>query len=138
MRAYEFFVDRDVQQCGFINHPTILCAGASPDGLVGGDGLLELKCPNTATHIDTLLSGTIPDKYLKQMMFQMACTGRQWCDFASYDRRLPERMRLFVKRVERDDAMIADIELAVTQFLGELDDTVEALRNQYEPQKEAA
>jgi predicted phage-related endonuclease len=74
-RAYEFFVDCDVQQVGFVPHPTINMAGASPDGLVGDDGLLELKCPNSATHIETLLSGEIPDKYIKQMQFQMACTG---------------------------------------------------------------
>src|SRR6476619_1024978 len=82
-RAYEFFVDRDVQQIGFVPHPSIAMSGASPDGLVGDDGLLELKCPNTATHIETLLTGRIPDKYVKQMQFQMACTRRAWCDFAS-------------------------------------------------------
>jgi putative phage-type endonuclease len=137
-RAYEFFVDRDVQQVGFAPHPTINMAGASPDGLVGDNGLLELKCPNTATHIDTLLSGDIPDKYMKQMMFQMACTGRQWCDFASYDNRLPERMRLFVKRVDRDAAQVTEIEDAVKAFLAEVEETVAALRKQYEPLLEAA
>jgi putative phage-type endonuclease len=137
-RAYEFFVDRDVQQVGFVPHPTILMAGASPDGLVGADGLLELKCPTSATHIDTLLSGTIPDKYVKQMLFQMSCTGRQWCDYASYDNRLPERMRLFVKRVERDDAAIEEMEREIAKFLAEIDEKVAALREQYEPQREAA
>lgn len=137
-RAYEFFVDRDVQLVGFEPHPSIEMAGASPDRLVGDDGLLELKCPQTATHIDTLLNGCIPDKYVKQMMFQMACTDRQWCDFASYDPRLPERMRLFVKRVERDDALIAEIEAEVCTFLAEIDDTVGKLLAAYEPEKEAA
>lgn len=137
-RAYEFFVDRDVVQVGFVDHPSILMAGASPDGLVGTDGLLELKCPNTATHIDTLLSKTIPDKYVKQMMFQMACTDRQWCDFASYDPRMPERMRLFVKRLDRDEGMVSDIQDAVIGFLDEIEITLSALRNQYEPQREAA
>jgi putative phage-type endonuclease len=137
-RAYEFFVDRDVQQVGFVPHPEIEMCGASPDGLVGDDGLLELKCPNTATHIETLLSGVIPDKYVKQMMFQMACTGRDWCDFASYDNRLPERMRLFVKRIERSAETIAEIETEVTAFLAEIDDTVGKLRAQYEPQLEEA
>lgn len=137
-RAYEFFVDCDVQQVGFIPHPEIEMAGASPDGLVGGDGLLELKCPNTATHIDTLLTGCIPDKYLKQMAFQMACTGRAWCDYASYDNRLPERMRLFVKRVERDNDAIAEIEREVCAFLAEIDETVGRLIAAYEPEKEAA
>jgi putative phage-type endonuclease len=136
--AYEFFVDRDVQQVGFIPHPTINMAGASPDGLVGDDGLLELKCPNTATHIETLLLGQIPDKYMKQMQFQMACTDRQWCDFASYDNRLPERMRLFVKRVSRDAEAIAEIEAEVAKFLREIEETVEQLRARYETQLEAA
>jgi putative phage-type endonuclease len=137
-RAYEFFVDRDVQQVGFIPHPSIPMCGASPDGLVGNDGLLELKCPQTATHIDTLLTGTIPDKYLKQMQFQMACTDREWCDFASYDNRLPERMRLFVKRVDRDSEAIAEIEAAIVEFLGEIERTVAQLIEQYEEEKEAA
>ena len=137
-RAYEFFVDRDVRQVGFIPHPTIAMAGASPDGLVGDDGLLELKCPNTATHIETLLLGCIPDKYMKQMQFQMACTQRAWCDFASYDNRLPERMRLYVHRVERDEAAVAEIEAEVTKFLKEIDETVEQLRARYEAQLEAA
>lgn len=137
-RAYEFFVDRDVQQVGFIPHPTIAMAGASPDGLVGEDGLVEIKCPATATHIDTLLTETIPDKYVKQMMFQMICTGRKWCDFASYDPRLPERMRLFVKRVEFNAEAAEEIEAAVRDFLAEIDNTVAQLRAKYEPQLEAA
>lgn len=137
-RAYEFFIDRDVQQVGFMPHPAIEMAGASPDGLIGDDGLLELKCPQTATHIETLLTGAIPDKYFKQMQFQMACTARAWCDFASYDNRLPERMRLFVKRVERDAEAIAEIEGCIVQFIAEIDDTVARLRAQYEAQLEAA
>jgi putative phage-type endonuclease len=136
-RAYEFFVDRDVQQVGFVPHPEIEMCGASPDGLVGDDGLLELKCPNTATHIETLLSGVIPDKYVKQMMFQMACTGRQWCDFASYDNRLPERMRLFVQRVHRDAAVIGEIEQAVRDFLSEIEITVASLEAKYELEEAA-
>jgi putative phage-type endonuclease len=137
-RAYEFYIDRDVVQVGFIPHSSIEMAGASPDGLIGDDGLLELKCPNSATHIETLLGGVIPDKYVKQMQFQMACTGRQWCDFASYDNRLPERMRLFVKRVDRDEELIGEIETAVRGFLAEIDETVAQLRVRYEQQLEAA
>lgn len=136
-RAYAFYADADVAEEAFVSHPTIVMAGASPDGLIGTDGLLELKCPNTATHIQTLLGGTVPEKYVTQMMFQMACTGRQWCDFASYDPRLPEAMRLFVKRVERDDEKILELETLVTEFLGEVDATVAALQSTYE-QKEAA
>ena len=137
-RAYEFFVDRDVQQVGFIPHPAIEMSGASPDGLVGSDGLLELKCPNTATHIETLLTGRIPDKYHKQMQFQMACTGREWCDFASYDPRMPERMRLFVKRIPRDEGEIAEIEREVSVFLSEIADTVARLEEACEAREMAA
>jgi hypothetical protein len=99
---------------------------------VGDDGLLELKCPNTATHINTLLTGRIDDKYHKQMQFQMACTGRQWCDFASYDNRMPERMRLFVKRVNRDETEIGEIETAVRAFLLEIEETLGRLQTKFE------
>jgi putative phage-type endonuclease len=137
-RAYEFFIDRDVQQVGFIPHPEIENAGASPDGFVGDDGLLELKCPQSATHIETLLTGIIPDKYFKQMQFQMAVTGRSWCDFASYDPRICERMRLFVKRVDRDAEAIAEIEAEVSAFIREIDETVEQLLARYAPEEMAA
>lgn len=126
-----------VDEIGFVDHPTIAMAGASPDGIVGTDGLVEIKCPNTATHIATLQGQSVPAKYLTQIQWQIACTGRQWCDFASYDPRLPESMRLFVRRVDRDDAEIASLEAAVAEFLSEVDQTVINLRNLYE-QKEAA
>lgn len=131
--AYEFYRDASVSQVGFVPHPTIGDTGASPDGLVEQDGLVELKCPNTATHIETLLGGSIPEKYVLQMQWQMACTGRLWCDFASYDPRLPESMRLFVDRVRRDDALIEAVEKDVVSFLAELRDTVHRLRSKYEP-----
>jgi putative phage-type endonuclease len=128
-----------VEQTGFVPHPTIAMTGASPDGLVGDFGLVEIKCPNTATHLDTLLTAKVPAKYVTQMMWQMACTGRAWCDFASYDPRLPEAMRLFVSRVDRDDAMIADLEAKVSAFLDELDAKVIDLRARYDaPLAEAA
>lgn len=136
--AYQIFRLCTVEEIAFVNHPTIAMAGASPDGMIGDDGLVEIKCPNSATHIETLLGGAVPDKYVKQMQFQMACTGRQWCDFASFDPRLPENMRLFVKRVERDVAMVEEIEAEVASFLSEVDTTVAALRAQYETQLEAA
>lgn len=119
--AYEFFRDAQVVEIAFIDHPSIGMTGASPDGLVGDHGLVEIKCPNTATHLDTLLTQTIPSKYVTQMLWQMACTGRQWCDFVSYDPRLPEAMSLFVKRVDRDDELIASLEKDVAEFLAELD-----------------
>lgn len=129
--AYEFRTDATVEQVGFILHPTIDMAGASPDGLVLTDGLVEIKCPNTATHIETLLTGSIPGKYETQMLWQMACTGRSWCDFASFDPRLPEEMRLFVKRFDRDDKRISEMEEQVREFLFELDTTVRRLSERY-------
>lgn len=127
--AYEFFTDASVIEVGFIKHPTIEQAGASPDGLVGDDGLVEIKCPNTATHIDTLIGGKVPGKYQTQMLWQMACTGRQWCDFLSYDPRLPANMRTFVKRLHRDDAEIERLETEVRAFLDELSEKIDALNN---------
>jgi putative phage-type endonuclease len=119
--AYEALHDVLVDEVGFVPHPSIIMAGASPDGLVGDDGLLEIKCPNTATHIETLLSQTVPSKYNTQMQFQMACTGRSWCDFASFDNRLPQELQLFVKRVPRDNMYIRLMEDEIVKFLNELD-----------------
>jgi putative phage-type endonuclease len=134
---YEFLTDAEVNQVGFVPHPTISDSGASPDGLVGDDGLVEIKCQNTATHIDTLLGQSIPAKYETQMQWQMACTGRQWCDFVSYDPRMPDSMRLFVCRETRNDAMIAELSEEVGKFLAELDAKVASLTALYE-HKEAA
>ena len=122
--AYEALKDVLVDEVGFVPHPTIQMAGASPDGLVGDDGLLEIKAPNTATHIETLLSESVPSKYNTQMQFQMACTGREWCDFVSFDNRLPEELQLFVKRVPRDDTYIKLMESEIVQFIAELDDKI--------------
>lgn len=135
--AYEFFQDVTVTEVGFVVHPTIERAGCSPDGLVGDIGMVEIKCPNTATHLETLLGGTVPEKYLKQMQWQMRCCGRAWCDFVSYDPRLPARMQLFIQRVARDDAMLAEIETQVIDFLAELDAKVKALAIRF-PEKVAA
>lgn len=137
--AYSFHHDADVAEIAFVDHPSIVMAGASPDGLIGNDGLLEIKCPNTATHLDTLASGKPAGKYVTQMMWQMACTGRQWCDFASYDPRLPEHLRLFVTRIPRDGELIAAMEAEVSAFLAELDARIEDLNTRYGAQlKEAA
>lgn len=130
---YSFLFNEQVEETGFHNHPKIAMSGASPDGLVGSDGLIEIKCPNSATHIETLRGGSIADKYIKQMMWQMACTGRLWCDFASFDPRMPEPMQLFVQRVERDGAMISAMETEVATFLGEVDDAVRELESKYLP-----
>lgn len=131
--AYQFSINRRVELVGFVNHRSIFMSGASPDGYVGEDGLVEFKCPNTATHIDTLLGGAIPAKYETQMLWQMACTGRTWCDFVSFDPRLPETMQLFVKRLSRDDERIRALEADVTDFLVEVDTKVRALRAKYDP-----
>jgi putative phage-type endonuclease len=109
-----------VEEVGFIDHPTVSLSGASPDGYAE-EGLVEIKCPNTATHLDQILDGKPPQKYITQMQWQMACTGRPWCDFVSYDPRLPERLQLLVVRVPRDDEYIAMLETEVTKFLSELD-----------------
>lgn len=115
--AYAFLKGVDVVQVGFVDHPTILMTGASPDGLVGADGLVEIKCPNTATHLETVLGQAVPKKYVTQMMWQMACTGRQWCDFVSFDPRLPAHLQTFIRRVPRDNALVADLEKEVRKFL---------------------
>lgn len=129
--AYEFRTDATVEQIAFIEHPSIPMSGASPDGLVGDDGLVEIKCPQTATHIETLKSGKVPAKYRTQMQWQMACTGRAWCDFVSFDPRMPENMALWIERVTRDDDEIAELERLVTDFLAELDATVAELERLY-------
>ncbi len=118
--AYEFYQGVAVQEVAFVTHPTIDQAGCSPDGLVGDDGLVEIKCPQTAAHLETLLGQAVPGKYDTQMQFQMACTGRKYCDFVSYDPRMPENMRLFIKRVPRDDAKIKELESEVAAFLLEM------------------
>lgn len=129
--AYEFFRDVSCEPCGFIPHPTIPMAGCSPDRLIRSDGLVEVKCPMSATHIDTLLGKKIPEKYVGQMQFQMACTGRQWCDFVSFDPRMPEGMKLFVERLGRDDAYISEIETETVEFLKGVEETVTRLRDLY-------
>lgn len=130
--AYEFLFDCEVNQVAFVEHPTIAMSGASPDGCVGDDGIVEFKCPLTATHLGTLLGEPIPAKYITQVMWQLACTGRKWCDWCSYDNRLPESMRLYTYRIKRDDALIASLEKEVTTFLAEVDRKVAELTARYE------
>jgi len=130
--AYEAHRGVLVEETGFVPHPSGTMTGASPDGLIGNDGLVEIKCPNTATHIDTLMSDGAPPKYFAQMQWQMACTGRAWCDFVSFDPRMPEEMQLFVARVERDDAWITMAEEAVQEFLSELNEKVKSLKEKYD------
>lgn len=126
--AYSARTGELVEEVGFIQHPRLEHAGASPDGLVNDEGLVEFKCPATSTHLDTLLAGEVPTKYIPQMQWQMVCTGRKWCDFVSYDPRLPEHLRMFVKRVERDDKYITTLEGEVKTFLAELNEKLEKLQ----------
>lgn len=128
-RVYAFERGVDVAPVAFVLHPIIDMAGASPDRLAGDDGLIEIKCPNTATHIETLLGSPIDGKYVKQMQWQMLCTGRAWCDFVSYDPRLPVELQLHITRVARDEKSIADLDNAVREFLSELDCKVTKLRS---------
>jgi putative phage-type endonuclease len=115
-----------VEEVGFIDHPTVAMSGASPDGFAE-DGLIEVKCGNTATHLEYIFDGKPPAKYITQMQYQMACTNRPWCDFVSFDPRLPERLQLLVVRVPRDDDYIAMLETEVKKFLAELDDNLNKL-----------
>ena len=134
---YELEHGVTVIETGFVPHPKIGQTGASPDGLVGEDGLVEIKCPNTATHIETLRGAKIDRKYLLQMHWQMICTERTWCDFVSFDPRMPVEMQLHVQRVELDAELAEEITAEVTQFLNELNETVADLRERFE-MKEAA
>ena len=126
--AYEFLTGNAVELVGFVDHPKIPMSGASPDGHIGEDGSLEIKCPQTASHLEFLLEQSIPQKYMLQMQWQLACSGRQWADFVSYDPRMPEGLRMFQKRVQRDSALIPVLEKDVADFLAELDATVAKLK----------
>jgi putative phage-type endonuclease len=125
--AYSARTGELVEEVGFIDHPTVAMSGASPDGLVN-EGCVEFKCPNTATHLEYLLAGKLPEKYVTQMQWQMACTNRPWCDFVSYDSRLPEHLQMLIVRVPRDDKRIAELENEVRKFLEELDEKVKKLQ----------
>jgi putative phage-type endonuclease len=124
--AYEVAKSLLVDQVGLVLHPDIDRAAASPDGLAG-DGLLEIKCPKTATHLQYLMAGEVPSKYQDQMLWQMACTERPWCDFVSFDPRLPQDLQLFVVRFNRDADRIKEMETAVRKFLAEVDEVIEKL-----------
>lgn len=123
--AYEFYSDYTVRQVGCVEHPRIPNALASPDGLIDDDGGLEIKNCDTPAHIEMLTTGVIDKGYIQQCDFGMACTGRKWWDFASYDPSMPEDLKLYVQRIYRDDARIADIESSVIEFLAEVDQRVE-------------
>jgi len=128
--AYEITSNNFVDQVGFVEHPSINWFGCSPDGLVSNNGLVEIKCPNSSTHWSYIKDDGPPTKYYIQMQAQMACTGRSWCDFVSYDPRMPERSQLFIKRVMREDDYIAEMETEVKKFLDEVAVEVQLMQGQ--------
>jgi putative phage-type endonuclease len=132
--AYEYNRAANVELVGFVPHPIIADTGASPDGLVGSDGLVEIKCPITATHIETLTGKSVQAKYVTQIQWQLACTGRLWCDFVSYDPRMPEAMRFFCVRVHRVPEIIDELEKEVITFLNEVRAKITELQRIYDPQ----
>jgi len=129
--VYELATGNFVEEVGFVPHPTVIGSGASPDGLVDPDGMLEIKCPNTSTHWATLKSKAPAGRYQIQMQWQMACTGRKWCDFVSFDPRLTLAKQFICVRVERDDAHIAVLEEEVRRFILELDEEIEWGNREY-------
>ena len=130
--AYGFITGYDLGRCAFTPHPTIAMSGATPDrGVALQPGLVEIKCPNTATHLATLLGAPIDKKYTDQMQWQMACATRDYCDWVSYDPRLPVAMRLHIARVSRDDAYIKSLEAMAIEFLAELEQDLKALIDKY-------
>ena len=128
--AYEINTNNFVDQVPFIDHPSIVGFGCSPDGLVGADGLLEIKCPNSATHWEYFKAKEPPKKYFIQMQAQMAVTGAKWCDFVSFDPRMPERSQLLIVNVPRDAEFILYIEAEIKQFLEEVSTEVKLMENQ--------
>lgn len=126
--AYELETGNAVEEAFFEEHNT-LQAGASPDGYVGQDGLIEIKVPNTATHIETLRKQEVPTQYIPQIQGQLWITKRKWCDFVSFDPRLPENAQLFIKRVERDDFFINGLESEVSKFLAEVESETAFIKN---------
>jgi putative phage-type endonuclease len=124
--VYSLHTGQEVEEVSFIDHPFILRSGASPDGLVGIDGMVEIKCPNTATHIEWAIAGKVPPEHVLQMQWQMDCAGRKWCDFVSYDPRMPDGQRLFIRRLEYDAELVEDIRANVVFFDAEVDAMVSA------------
>ena len=127
IEMYQLATQSMVIPCGFVLHPEWDFAGASPDGLVDADGLIEVKCPKSETLIEWRLTGQAPDEYLFQMQWQMACTGRKWCDFYGFDDRLPSPISHLIARIERDEAMISQISEAVLQLNAEIEAMIEVL-----------
>tara|TARA_R100000654_G_scaffold58857_1_gene85554 strand:- start:426 stop:1040 length:615 start_codon:yes stop_codon:yes gene_type:complete len=128
--AYEFENNVTVQEVGSIPHPVIEWSSASPDGLVGDDGLIEIKCPKTTTMVSTVLSGQIPKNYVTQMTWQLACTQRKWCDFVMFDPRLPPANQIWIQRYEPEEDVITQIEEDVKLFLLDLQVRLKTFQSQ--------
>jgi hypothetical protein len=138
--AYERHLSVEVKRIGFIYHPHIKMAGASPDGLIGGDGLVEFKCPRLATHLRYIINGVIPSEYLPQMYWQLAAFGgeRAYNDFVSYvpDPKLPKDLRLWIgPRLKYDAAIIGEMERGVEQINAEVQEMLLKIRPDYYEQK---
>jgi putative phage-type endonuclease len=133
-KLYEIEKNISVSEVGFFEHPIISMSGASPDGAVHAEiegkyaGLIEIKCPIETTHTNTLMSKSVPSKYLPQIQWQMACVGARWVDFVSYNPNFPDAMKIFIARVDRDDSYIAELEAEVIKFLDEVDATILKLK----------
>lgn len=125
--AYEIEAGVMVETVGLVLHPIWDFAGASPDGLIGEDGALEIKCPKTTTHIKWMLDGKVPEEHQLQCLWVMICAERNWCEFVSYDPRLPEGLKLFKARMERDEERVSEVSEGVMQFHSEVDELVEFL-----------
>jgi putative phage-type endonuclease len=133
-KLYESKTNSIVTEVGFFDHPVIKSSGASPDGAVNAEeegkyaGLIEIKCPIETTHTNTLMNKSVPSKYIPQMQWQLACTGAKWVDFVSYNPNFPDTMQIFVARVDRDNAYIAELEAEVLKFLDEVDQAILKLK----------
>lgn len=128
---YSFHAGVSVSEVGIVPHPTIKHSHCSPDGLIGDDGMVEIKCCGAARHIEMLTDSAPEDRYIKQCIWQMACTGRRWVDLAYFNPDLPQAMQLVIHRINRIDAVIAEMEADVSAFLAEVAETVSDLEARY-------
>ena len=138
-RNYAFLTNLEVVKVAILHHPMIANAHASPDSLVGDEGGLEIKCPTSSVHLQTLLADAVPEEHLPQIQWNMACAGkaRRWWDFVSYDPRFPPEMQYFQHRVMRDDAMIETLEVQGGAFIEEVDHIIAEAHEKY-PSEAAA